>query len=218
MRIVIADDLNVYSEGLQLIINAEADMEVVGMLHEADNHLGKLEKFQPSIILFNMKKLQTGMEKALYQYRKNHPDVKLVYLSPKVDSVLFYEWIKNKPDGIILQDLSPGKFICSVRDIHNDQYILSGEIAHELIKGFHQVDLLKKMILRESLSKQKIDVSMRELDVLYLMFRKKNNQEIAQELDLPDRSVRYYVSNVYKTLKLKNRAETIRYLSKLINE
>ncbi|MCF3945012.1 LuxR C-terminal-related transcriptional regulator [Oceanobacillus alkalisoli] len=218
MRVVIGDDLNVYSEGLQFIINAEADMEVVGVLHEQNNYLEQLERLQPSIILFNMKKLQTGMENAVYQYWKGHSKVKLVYLSPKVDSVLFYEWVKNKPDGILLQDLSPEKFISSVRDVHNDQYILSGKIAHELIKGFHQIDLLKKMILKESLRKQKIDVSLRELDILYLMFLKKKNQEIAKELDLPDQSVRYYVSKVYKTLKLKNRAETIRYLSKLINE
>ncbi|MEI3599906.1 MULTISPECIES: LuxR C-terminal-related transcriptional regulator [unclassified Oceanobacillus] len=50
-----------------------------------------------------------------------------------------------------------------------------------------------------------------------LIFLKKNNQEIAEELELPAESVRYNVSKIYKTLKLKSRAETTRYLNKLIN-
>ena len=78
---------------------------------------------------------------------------------------------------VLLQDLSPEKFLSSVRDIH--QYILSGEIAHELIKSLHRVDLLRKLILKEGLSKRKIEVSISELDILYLIFLKKNNQEIA---------------------------------------
>lgn len=220
MKVVIIDDLGVYSEGLQLIINAEPDMEVIGILDEENenDYLNQLKKLQPSIILSNMKMLQCGAEHAINQYRKAYPTVKLIYLSPTADSILFYEWIKNNPDGILLQDLSPEKFLSSVRDIHNNQYILSGEIAHELIKSFHRVDLLRKLILKKGLSKRKIEVSICELDILYLIFLKKNNQEIAEELELPAESVRYNVSKIYKTLKLKNRIETIRYLNKLINE
>ncbi|WP_405103892.1 helix-turn-helix transcriptional regulator [Oceanobacillus sp. FSL H7-0719] len=55
-----------------------------------------------------------------------------------------------------------------------------------------------------------------DLDILYLIYLRKNNKEITEDLRLPEKSVRYYVSKAYKKLDSSNRKETIKLLEELI--
>lgn len=218
MRIVIIDDVNVYTEGLEFIINAEEGMEVVGILNNNPKVKSTFDVLAPDIILMNRNMLDTTAAKAAFQYRDTHPSVKLIYLSSAIDESIFYEWITTNPDGMLMQDMSPVNFIHSMRDIFEDQHVLSGAIAKELISGFKNLDTLKKFILKARLALEEIDVSEQDLNLYYLLYLKKNNQKMAEELQLSGAKVRERLREIYSYLRVKNRAEAERKLARLMRD
>lgn len=216
IKVVIVDELNVYSEGLQLIINSEEDMEVIGIVSEQQNNFSVMEELQPDIILFHVKLIHSQISDLVRNYKKHHPHVKMIYIAASFNKFLFYEAVQNKPDGFLLNDFPPEKFVAIIREVYQEHYILSGKIAQEMINGIQHLDELKKLVLKKKLQERNIEATMRDLDVLYLIYLRKNNKEITKDLKLPEKSVRYYVSKVYKKIERNNRTEAIELLEELI--
>lgn len=216
IKVVLVDELNVISEGLQLIIDNEVDMQMVGIVNNQNNNLFELKDLSPNIILFQVKYFHTEIGNQIHAYKRKYPETKLVYISPQFDHFLFYDLVKNKPNGFLNNDFPPERFINIIRDVYHEQYVLSGKIAQELINGIQYIDELKKIILKKKLEERNIAITIRDLDILYLIYLEKNNKEITKELKLPEKSVRYYVSKAYKKLERKKRTEVIELLEELI--
>lgn len=216
IKVVIADEFNVYSEGLKLIINDEGDMKVVGIVNNEQNDFSRIAEAYPDVILFHVKLFDLEIEEIIHKYKRDNPQVKIIYIAKKFDKSLFYETVKNKPNGIILNDFPPEKFVNIIRDVYDENYILSGEIARELINGMEHLDELKKLVLKKKLQEKNIEATMRDLDILYFIYLGKSNKEITKQLRLPDKSVRYYVSKAYKKIARHNRTDAIAFLKGLI--
>lgn len=218
IKVVIVDELNVYSEGLKLIINSEEDMEVVGIVNDEHGDFSLIQKAYPDIILFHVELLDTKIGEMIHKYKSDRPQVKMIYVAAKFNKFLLYEAVKNKPDGFVLNDFPPVKFVNIIREAYYDNYILSGKIAQELINGMEYLDELKKLVLKKKLQEQNIEVTLRDLDILYLIYLRKNNKEITKQLRLPEKSVRYYVSKAYKKIAHHNRTDAIEFLEELIDK
>src|SRR5699024_10146468 len=98
IKVVIVNELNVISEGLELIINSQEDMRVLGIIHDQMDPKNVL-KDHPDVILFHSKLMNTTSSEEVHTYKKQYPEVKLVYISPRFNKHLFFEAIQNKPDG-----------------------------------------------------------------------------------------------------------------------
>jgi len=218
IKVVLVSQLNVVSEGLALIINSQEDMRVLGIMNDQNSSKMELNKQHPDVILLHTTLINTKTGATIHAYKKQYPEVKLIYISPGFTKHLFFDTAMNKPDGFLTDDFPPEKFVEMIREVHKNEYILSGEIAKELINAIQHIDELKKLVLRKQLEERNIGATLRDLDVLYLIYLEKDNKEITKLLRLPDKSVRYYVSKAYKKLERKNRSEAIEFLQELIDK
>lgn len=217
INVLLVDDKNVGSEGLQLIINRETDMKVVGLVNNEEELMAALERFNPAVILFKSNFKPSKLTKHIFQYRKGHPKTKLIYTFNGFSNRVFYDAIKMRADGFLNESFPPNRFIAIIREVYDGEYVISGEIAHELFRGLHYIEDLKKIVLRKALAKRDIEVTMRDLDILYLLYLDKTNKEISEDLKIEGKSVRYYVSKSYKKLGCKNRTEVIAFLKEIID-
>lgn len=216
IKVVIVEELNVYSEGLKLIINSEEDMETAGIIDNEHGDYTLLKKLQPDLILFHVELLHTKVGDFIHKFKDENPQIKIIYIAAAFNKFLLYDAVKRKPDGIILNDFPPEKFVSIIREVYSDDYIISGKIAQEMMNSIQHLDELKKIVLKKKLQERNVEATMRDLDILYLIYLRKNNKEITEDLRLPEKSVRYYVSKAYKKLDSSNRKETIKLLEELI--
>lgn len=191
-------------------------MKVVGIFDGEDKFKSKFTILKPNIILINRTMLDKEIGNFIHQYRDSNPQVKLIYLSSNVDDAFMYEWIKNNPDGVLFQDMSPAQFVHSLREVYQDQLILSGKVAKELVKGFQEIDTLEKFTLKARLSVEDIEVSKHELDIFYSLLLRKRNEEIMEALNMSKKEVREDLRRVYQVLQVKNRSGAERKLNRLM--
>nr|WP_286168728.1 LuxR C-terminal-related transcriptional regulator [Roseburia sp. 1XD42-34] len=85
-------------------------------------------------------------------------------------------------------------------------------IAHQLQKGDEKQRLHSKLLEKD------IDLTWRELDIVYLLYQRKKNQEIAKILHLKEKTVRDYVSITYKKLGVNKRLLVINLLENLMGK
>ncbi|PAV27845.1 hypothetical protein CIL05_20060 [Virgibacillus profundi] len=216
INIIIVDQLNVHSEGLQLIINSEQDMKVIDIVNNQNDLFNKLVKSNPNVILFHTQLMNSKIGDRIHDFKKENPDVKLLYLTFNYDKYVIYGGIENRVDGFLLYSLPPKKFISVIRDVYNGQYVLSGEIAKVIVKEIKNTRFSVKEVLKERLNEHNISVSQRELDILYLLYLNKKNKEIADTIQVSEKSVRGYVSRVYKKIKINNRKLAIEFLKEIV--
>lgn len=216
--VTIVDETNVYSEGIQLILNKEAGIRVGGIFSESAAFLKHAESSPPDIILFNTERMSAAMREHVHSYCSRNKQVKLVYLTSGKQEIHFYDWLKEPPNAVLVESIAPDQFIRALFNIHQGQYVLSGKIAAELMTGMQQVELLQKLILKEKLVKLDIVVSKQELDLLYLLFRKQSLEQVAEEVQIPVPEIRQQFRGLFKKLQVKSREEASRRLIRLMCE
>lgn len=131
---------------------------------------------------------------------------------------MVYYGLEHNVDGFLLYNLTSEKFISVIRDAYQDQYVLSGEIAEKMLNDIKYNRYFGEELMRERLHDYNIPISNRESQILYLMYLNKKNSEIADTLQLTEKSVRDYVSRCYRKLNIHNRKMVIEFLKDVMKE
>ena len=216
INILLVDESQIFSQGLSLILNQEKDMNVIGT---AMNVMGiKKVIVKPDIMLVNTQIESESIDEITSTLIKTFPDGKVIYVLPFVDKSRIIKGIDSGVDGYILNGHEPDSFIDIIRNVYRNQYVMSGEIAKVMMNEIQIRHYDEKEILQQRLEERNINATKRDLDVLYLIFKEKNNKEIAEMLDLTEKTIRDYVSMAYKRINIKNRGQVYHFLTEMMKD
>ncbi|MBM7599264.1 DNA-binding NarL/FixJ family response regulator [Virgibacillus halotolerans] len=216
INILLVDESRIFSQGLSLILNQEKDMNVIGT---AMNVMGiKKVIVKPDIMLVNTQIESESIDEITSTLIKTFPDGKVIYVLPFVDKSRIIKGIDSGVDGFILNGHEPDSFIDIIRNVYRNQYVMSGEIAKVMMDEIQIRHYDEKEILQQRLEERNINATKRDLDVLYLIFKEKNNKEIAEMLDLTEKTIRDYVSMAYKRINIKNRGQVYHFLTEIMKD
>ena len=198
VKIMIADDHSMVREGLKSLLELDGDIQVIEEAVDGEDCLEKLKTCKPDVLLLdiNMPK-KNGLE-VLQCINKSNLKVKVLVLT-----------VHNEVEYLI-----------KAVDIGVDGYILKYSESAELKKAifaitkgenYIQPDLIpalnSKMIEKNS-DKDKIDsLTKREFEVLKLLAVGMYNKEIAEKLNISERTVKNHVSNIFKKLEVTDRTQ-----------
>ena len=197
IRIVLADDHPVVRRGLRMLLDDEADFEVVaeaGTVEEARRYvLGH----HPHVLILDLN-MPGGLSlPAIPGLRTEFPQTRIVVLTMQQESAYAREALAAGATGYVLKQAADGELVDAVRLVAaGESYLnprLGARIASEPPPGPPD------------------DLSQREVDVLRLIALGHTNTEMAGQLFISVRTVETHRSHIQQKLVLSSRAELVRY-------
>lgn len=206
IRIVIADDHDLYRRGMQAVIGLEPDLEIVAEAASAGEAVEKCFEFDPDVVLLDVRMPGTSGIEACTAIKVKAPRIKIVILTAYDDEADLFAAIKAGASGYLLKDLPAEQIAASVRMAHSGQSMIPPRMASQLIAEFSR--LSNEPTKDEAPGPRLTD---REIGVLALVARGKANKEIATQLSISENTVKNHVRNILGKLQVHSRVEAALY-------
>ena len=200
IRVLICDDQRVVCEGLEMILNADPEIEVVGLAYDGAEALDLIPSTQPDVVLMDLKMPGMNGIHATREISKRFPETKVLVLTTFGEDEWVFDAVRSGADGYLLKGTPREKLVAAVKgtaagETHIDPAV-GGKLLAQVAKNTSPEDTTLTADLRE-----------RELDVLRLLAQGLTNAEIAERLYLSRGTVRNYVSAILTKLGVEDRTQ-----------
>jgi DNA-binding NarL/FixJ family response regulator len=200
IRVLVCDDQAVVAEGLEMILNADPEIEVVALAYGGAEAIEKAKTTQPDLVLMDLNMPGVNGIQATRQILGEQPETKVLVLTTFGDDEWVFDAVRSGASGYLLKGTPRAELIKAVKGtIAGDSYIDPAVGAKILAQAAGSPGLQKTTLGR--------DLSQRELDVLGLLARGLTNAEIADQLYLTKGTVRNYVSAILAKLDVEDRTQ-----------
>jgi DNA-binding NarL/FixJ family response regulator len=191
IRVAIVDDHMVVRSGLQGLLDAEDDIEVVGTAADGADAVGLLEQ-SPDVVLMDLTRPGVDGIEATRRVLAAAPDTHVVVLTSFVDKRRIMAALEAGAVGYILKDADAGDVSAAVRAAASGGSPLDPKVA--------------RVVLDESRRPQPATgLSPRELEVLELVEQGMANKQIARRLGNAERTVKAHLTNVFQAIGVTDR-------------
>ena len=202
-RILIADDEALIRDGLRMMLEAEADLEVVG---EASDGLAAVEearRLSPDVVLMDIRMPHLDGIEATRRLVQLDPGIRVIILTTFDLDEYLYAAMKAGAGGFLLKDVGREGLIAGVRTVTSGDALLAPPLVRRLLDRF--VDRPPPGRPAEVFD----DLSARELEVLRLVARGHTNGEIASSLFLSGATVKTHMASLLRKLGARDRVQLV---------
>ena len=198
VKIMIADDHSMVREGLKSLLELDGDIQVIEEAVDGEDCLEKLKTCKPDVLLLdiNMPK-KNGLE-VLQCINKSNLKVKVLVLTVHNEVEYLIKAVDIGVDGYILKDSESAELKKAIFAITKGENYIQPDL----------IPALNSKMIEKNSDKDKIDsLTKREFEVLKLLAVGMYNKEIAEKLNISERTVKNHVSNIFKKLKVTDRTQ-----------
>jgi DNA-binding NarL/FixJ family response regulator len=200
IRVLLADDQELMRTGFRLILNAEADIEVVGEAADGTQAVHAARRLEPDVVLMDVR--MPHMD-GIAATRKLGPDGPRVLILTTFDlDEYVYDALRAGASGFLLKDAPADQLIAAIRVVASGEALLAPTVTRRLIAEFVRRPEPASVPALEELTA-------RELEVLKLLARGLSNAEVARELVVSDATVKTHVKRVLSKLGLRDRVQAV---------
>lgn len=205
-RIIIADDHELFRDGLASMINSQPDMEIVGRAEDGLEVFTLARELKPDLIIMDVNMpISNGLEATRLIHREM-PKTSILILTVHEEEEKLFEAIKAGAVGYILKNSDSEKFLEGVRSALNGEAVLPPILARQLLEEFASLASRSK----PSPSGDTIPIlTAREKEVLELIVTGATNQEISEKLSISIYTTKSHVRNILSKLQVVSRHEAV---------
>ena len=200
IRLVLADDHPLFREGVARTLMSDPEFDIVGEGANAEEALRLATDLLPDIILLDISMPGSGIE-AARQVARVCPVVKIVMLTVSEHDDDVISALQAGARGYILKGIGGAELISIVKAVHQGESYVSPDLAARLLTEMKEGS--GKGIKRDPLS----ELTAREEQILKGVARGLSNKEIGRELELQEKTVKHYMTNILQKLQVRNRVE-----------
>jgi two-component system, NarL family, response regulator len=192
IRVMCVEDHRIVREGIALIINQEADMEVVGSCASAEEAVSLYRNCRPDVTLMDLRLGKMSGVDAIKVIRKEHPDARIVVLTMYEGDEDIYRAHEAGATTYLLKDTLSSDLIRVVRQVH---------------AGERPVMPVVEARLKERASAPTL--TSREIEVLQLISEGLRNKEVGATLGITEGTVQIHVKNIFAKLNVNDRTAAV---------
>jgi len=202
VRVLLADDHDLFREGLAGIIRAQSDLQVIGEANDGLEALIKAQELKPDLILMDVQ--MPGMDgiEAVKQIKQVLPETIIVMLTVRGDDEMLFEALKNGAQGYLLKEIRSKDLLELLRGAMRGEAALSPSLAGRVLAEFRR--------LSKGGTPEKDDdsgLTEREQQVLIEASKGATDKEIAAALNISLNTVKTHIRNILAKLHVSTRRE-----------
>jgi len=204
VRIVLADDHQMIRESLRSLIDAEADLLVVGEADDGRMALEQLDALHPDLLLVDISMpVMSGIE-LMEHLRGECAAPRVIVLTAYPDTTYLRQLLDAGAAGYVLKRSTIRVLVEAIRTVMNGGTYLDPKVTGKVVTGFLEHKKLRG-------SREGAALTAREREVLLRVAQGYSNKEIAGQLTISVKTVETHKANIMAKLDLHTRAEIVRY-------
>ena len=198
IKIMITDDHSMIREGLKSLLELDGDIKVIAEAVDGQDCLNKLETIHPDVLLLDINMpVMNGLE-VLKNLKLRNNKVKVLILTVHNEVEYLLKAIEIGVNGYVLKDSESAVLKKAILSIAKGENF----IQPNLIPALNA-----KMIEKSEDSLKLHNLTGREIEVLKLLALGMYNKEVAESLEISERTVKNHVSNIFKKLDVTDRTQ-----------
>ena len=209
IRTMIVDDHALFRRGLEMVLDEEGDIDLVGQASDGAEAVEKAAESLPDIVLMDIRMPRSSGIEACRAMKEAAPSAKIIILTISDEEEDLFEAIRAGASGYLLKDIPLDEVADTVRAVHGGQSLINPSMAGKLLTEFAA---LAKRDEEDADRAQEVPaprLTEREMQVLKLVARGMNNRDIAKELFISENTVKNHVRNILEKLQIHSRMEAV---------
>jgi len=207
IRVLLADDHQLFREGLANILNAQPDFEVVGEAGDGLEVLVKARKLVPDLILMDVGMPGCDGVEATQRVKQELPDVVIVMLTVRDEDEKLFEAIKSGAQGYLLKTIRSRELLSMLRGAVRGEAAITPALGGHMLEEFRRLSHLARTVPADEV----IALTRREQEVLGLVAQGASDAEVAEALVLSVHTVKSHMRNILSKLHLGQRHQAALY-------
>jgi DNA-binding NarL/FixJ family response regulator len=194
IKILIADNHPIVRMGVKQVLESVSDIQVIADASTTTELFNKLELFSPDVILLEMDIPEINGIATLRKIKKEYPNIRVLIYSGQSEDVYALSTIRAGAFGYLSKTSEIDYIISAIRKVSEGNMFITNELAQRL--AFDEGTQKPRRFFRK--------LSTREVEVLKLLASGKRNKEVAQGLDLNEKTVSTYKARLMRKLNVDN--------------
>ena len=205
-RVLIVDDQALVRAGFRMILDAEADIEVVGEAGDGAKGLAEARRLRPDVVLMDIRMPELdGIEATRRLLADGHSAHSRVLILTTFDlDEYVYEGLRAGASGFLLKDTPPEQLVAAIHIVAAGEALLAPSVTRRVIEEF-----VRRPSPHPPAAAGIDELTAREMEVLTLMARGLSNAEIAADLVVSETTVKTHVARVLMKLHLRDRVQAV---------
>jgi len=204
---LIADDHALFRRGIQMVLDQEPDIQVVGEASDGTEAVTKAQELMPDVILMDVRMPGRSGIAATAEIKELVPHARILMLTTSDEESDLYDAIKAGASGYLLKEISIEEIADAIRSVWAGQSRISPQMASKLLNEFAAMS--KRADDKPTMPAPRLTA--RELEVLQLVAEGLNNREIGKRLFISENTVKNHIRNILEKLHLHSRMEAVVY-------
>jgi DNA-binding NarL/FixJ family response regulator len=202
IRVLIADDHQLFRDGLRALLESAPDTQVVGEAATGEEAIRLAAERQPHVILMDLQMPDMDGIEATRHILDASPQINILMVTMFEDDQSVFAAMRAGARGYVLKGAKHDEMLRAIRAAGSGEAIFSPSIAARLVNFFATS---RRVIPADAFP----ELTDREREVLGLMARGQSNAEIAAELTISIKTVRNHVSNIFGKMQVADRAQAV---------
>jgi len=206
IRAFLLDDHEIVRRGLADLLDTQPDIEVVGQASTAAETMSSIGRFQPNVAVLDVRLGDGGMNgiEVCREIRSEHPDIACLILTSFADDHAVIEAALAGAAGYVLKQIGGNELLTAIRKVANGSQLLDQAEVRFRMKKLRNSD--------EGLVEELTDQEHRIFELIGEGF---SNRQIAREMNLAEKTVKNYISNLFIKLGIDRRTQAAALAARL---
>ncbi len=203
LKILIVDDHDIVRKGLAMLVSRQEDLSVVAEAGTVAEAVEKSRESVPDVVVMDIRLPDGSGIEACREIRDENADIKVLMLTSYSDEEAVLGSIMAGASGYLLKEIRSQEIVDAIRRVGSGQSLLDPAVTAgvlERVRRGKEEDVLAQLTEQE----QKI---------LELIAQGQTNREIAGQINLSDKTVKNYVSNILGKLEVSRRSQAAAFLA-----
>lgn len=222
IRVLVVDDSALVREGLRAVIGSHGKTARITVVGEAGSVAGGIAaagKQEPDVVLMDIRLPDGSGLDACREIRRLHPAVRVLVLTSVASDALIQEAIAAGAQGYLMKEIDSAGLIRAIVDAHAGKSVLTPEITERIMRLLRESPSPSGTAMGGAPAPDPLAIlSGQERRVLAALAEGRTNKEIGLELDLSEKTVKNYLSNVFEKLQVSRRAQAAVFYTQALGQ